>query len=166
MGYRKSFVVKRHGGSSGLQIVEEVSTRLKSGNGLDAFILERNEGRLGVNRWWWILSKLGSLIIHLSQEMCGIKRVLYQCENGKGPWLLSSCRRRTTKSVHGDDMVDGSGVRVMVARDRELEWISMDRVLTIDLFTIGCFCHRLQLATDVTKVNIGAFQFLDILGFG
>ncbi|PPD93977.1 hypothetical protein GOBAR_DD08991 [Gossypium barbadense] len=52
MGYRRSLSVKRRGGSGGLQIVEDVATGSRSGHGLDAIVLERNEGRLGVIRGW------------------------------------------------------------------------------------------------------------------
>ncbi|PPD77604.1 hypothetical protein GOBAR_DD25469 [Gossypium barbadense] len=57
MGYRRSLVVKRHGGLGGLPIAEDVSIGSRSGLELDAIVLERNEGKLMVNRWWWILPK-------------------------------------------------------------------------------------------------------------
>ncbi|KAK5819408.1 hypothetical protein PVK06_024407 [Gossypium arboreum] len=82
MDCRKTLTVKRRGGSSGLQIVKDVATRLRSGYELDAIILERNEGRLRVNRWCWILSESGFLIIHLSWETCGIKRALPEGDSG------------------------------------------------------------------------------------
>ncbi|PPS18302.1 hypothetical protein GOBAR_AA02281 [Gossypium barbadense] len=44
---RRSFVVKSRGGSGGLPIAEDVAIGSKSGLGLDAIVLERNEGRLG-----------------------------------------------------------------------------------------------------------------------
>lgn len=62
-------------------------------------------------------------------------------------------------------MVHGSGLRVMVAGGGGLEWISMVKVLTIDLFTTRCLCHHLQLATDVDRGELGALQFIGILVF-
>ncbi|PPD71704.1 hypothetical protein GOBAR_DD31393 [Gossypium barbadense] len=46
MDYRRSIIVKRRGGSSELQIVEDVTTRSRSGHGLDIIVLKRNNGRL------------------------------------------------------------------------------------------------------------------------
>lgn len=62
-----------------------------------------------------------------------------------------------TKSVHEGGVVDESGLRAMVARDGGLEWVSTIRVLTIGLFTVGCFCYRLLLATDVVNGEFGSF---------
>ncbi|KAK5771909.1 hypothetical protein PVK06_048165 [Gossypium arboreum] len=90
-----------------------------------------------------ILSESGSLIIYLSREMYGIKRALHDARQRRGPQLLSYCRRRVTKSVRGSDVMDESGLRVMVAGDRGLEWISPVRVLTIGLFSVDCFYHYL-----------------------
>ncbi|KAK5835449.1 hypothetical protein PVK06_011138 [Gossypium arboreum] len=50
-----------------------------------------------------------------------------------------------------------SGLRVMVAGDEGLEWISTNRVLTICLFVVRCFCHSLQLTTDVDRGEFGSF---------
>lgn len=44
MGYRRSFAIKRRGGSGGLSNAEDVAIGLRSGYGLDAIILEQNEG--------------------------------------------------------------------------------------------------------------------------
>ncbi|PPE00483.1 hypothetical protein GOBAR_DD02496 [Gossypium barbadense] len=52
MGYRISLVVKRRGGSSGLQIAKDVAIGSRNGYGLDAIALEQNEGRLGVIKGW------------------------------------------------------------------------------------------------------------------
>ncbi|PPD73283.1 hypothetical protein GOBAR_DD29790 [Gossypium barbadense] len=82
MGCRSSLVVKRCGGLSGLQIAEDVATVSMSGYELDAIVLEQNEGRLGVKRWWWTLLESGSLIIHLSREKCGINRALPEGDGG------------------------------------------------------------------------------------
>ncbi|KAH1032484.1 hypothetical protein J1N35_044658 [Gossypium stocksii] len=62
-----------------------------------------------------------------------------------------------TKSVHGGDVVDGSGLRAMVTGDKGLEWISPVKVLTINLFSASCFYHNLQLAMDVGRVFEVAF---------
>ncbi|KAK5824907.1 hypothetical protein PVK06_019694 [Gossypium arboreum] len=76
----------------------------------------------------------------------------------RGPRLLSSCRRRMTKCVHGGGVVDSLGLRAMVAGYEGLEWVSsIVRVLTIGLFTIKSFCHRLRLATDVDSNEFVSF---------
>lgn len=62
-----------------------------------------------------------------------------------------------TKSVHGGGVVDGSSLRAMVAGDGGLKWFSMVRVLTIGLFTVGCFCDCLLLATDVVNSEFESF---------
>ncbi|KAH1082616.1 hypothetical protein J1N35_022377 [Gossypium stocksii] len=148
MGYRRSFVIKCRGGSGGLPIVEDVATGSMSGHEVDSIVLERNEGKLGMNKWWWILLDSGSLIIHLSRET-----------RAKGPQLLSSCRKRTTKSVHEGGVVDGSCLRAMVVGEGGLEYVSTVRALTIGLFTTECFCHLLRLATDVDNGEFGSLSF-------
>lgn len=66
MGYKRSLVVKHTGGQGGLPITDDVDIELRSGHGLDAIVLEWNNGRLGENRWWWILLESGSFYIYLS----------------------------------------------------------------------------------------------------
>ncbi|KAH1091902.1 hypothetical protein J1N35_019159 [Gossypium stocksii] len=127
MGCRRSLAGKRCGGLGGLQIAEDVATRSRREHRLNVIVLERNES--------------GSLVIHLSSEMYRTKRVLYDANQRRGSWSLSSCRRRTAKSVHGGDVVDRSSLRAVMAREEGLEWISTDKVLTINLFTASCFCH-------------------------
>ncbi|KAH1096559.1 hypothetical protein J1N35_013480 [Gossypium stocksii] len=79
MGYKRSLIVERRGGLSGLHIIKDVATRSRSGHRLNVIVLEWNKGRLGVNRRWWILSKsnLSSFTYHkvVSRELC-----TYQCE--------------------------------------------------------------------------------------
>ncbi|KAH1073572.1 hypothetical protein J1N35_025900 [Gossypium stocksii] len=137
MGYKRSLVAKHHNGLGELQFAEDVTTGSRSGHRLDAIVL-KNDGRLGVNRWMLV---------------------------SEGDPSFSSCRRRTIKSFHGGDVVDGSDLRAIVAGDGRLEWISTGKVLTIGLFTVECFCQRLQLATDVDRGEFGSFLFLEILVF-
>ncbi|KAK5818483.1 hypothetical protein PVK06_023421 [Gossypium arboreum] len=63
-----------------------------------------------------------------------------------------------TKSAYRGDMVDGSSLKAMVAGDRGLEWTSTVKVLTIGLFTVGCFYRRQQLATNVDIGEFGSFS--------
>ncbi|PPR91135.1 hypothetical protein GOBAR_AA29548 [Gossypium barbadense] len=148
----KTLAVKRRGGSSGLQIVKDVATRLRSGYELDAIILERNEGRL-------------RFAGGATQTVFGCAWVFLQdASQRRGPRSFSSCRRQTTKRVQGGDVM-GLGLKVIVAGDGGLEWISTVGVPTIGLFTIGCFCYRLQLATNVDKGNFESFSISLYYGF-
>ncbi|PPD82778.1 hypothetical protein GOBAR_DD20279 [Gossypium barbadense] len=85
---RGNLVVKHCGGSSGLPIAKDVAIGTRSVYGLDAIFLERNEGRLGVNKWWWILPERG-----LSSFICHGRCV--HINSGEGRSKSGKGQRRT-----------------------------------------------------------------------